>query len=82
MWFDCMVIDMIKWWLIWLNDDWIDLGLPCAFVTIECSSQWIGVPDVRFQQISAPITNVDPGGQTKLTQHFIDVCKSKIFISI
>ena len=52
------------------------LGLPCAFVTIECTPQWIGVPDVRFEHIATPITNVDPGGGVngiKQQRRFIDV---------
>ena len=51
-------------------------GLPFASVIIECSSQWIGIPDVRFEKIAEPITNIDYGGGTdppKFPKRFSDV---------
>ena len=56
-------------------------GLSSAIVTIECSSQWIGVPDVHIQHIAVPVTAIDPGGGhtgVKLPSRLIDVSTGHI----
>lgn len=48
--------------------------LPFTIVSIECSSLWIGAPDVHLEHVVQPITNIDPDGglnSTKLPIKFI-----------